>query len=163
MDISKVLTDVILLERGMRKQYEDIAADADNAEIAKTLRILASESEDHARDLESRHGISVKSQITGEGVEGLLSLLSGRIAKLKEKVSPAEVLQEGIEIEGYMEELYKGLADNYELEEQLGEVLSEVQQAALKLSEVFRKIAADERQHQDMLQGLLSRTVKGMA
>jgi len=163
MDISKILKDVILLERGLRKMYEGIAIDKgkENAELAKVVRVLASESEAHARKLESRYGILVKAEAVDEGVKGLLSMLSGNIAKVKEQALPVEVLREGIKVEGYMEQLYKELADNYEAEEQLGELSVEVQGSGLKPSELFREIAADERKHQQMLQRLAPRIVKG--
>ena len=164
MDISKILKEVVLLERDVKKIYEDIARDKEkeNKEIGRVLRILARESESHAKKLESRYGIFIKAEAIDEGVTGLLSLLSGSIAKVKDKVLPVEVLREGIKVEGYMEQLYKGLADNYETEEQLGELLLEVQRERdLKPSELFKEIAVDERKHQVMLQRLAPRRVKG--
>jgi bacterioferritin (cytochrome b1) len=156
MDVSKILKEVILLERGVKKMYEEIARDKvkDNVEIAKVLGILARESEDHAKELESRYGIFVKAETVNVGVNSLLSVLSESMAKLKMITKPVEVLHEGIKIEGYMEQLYKGLADNYETEENLERFILEIEEKSLKPSELFRKIAADEREHQQMLQRL---------
>ena len=60
MDISKILKEVVLLERGVKKIYEDIARDKEkeNKEIGRVLRVLAKESKDHAKKLESRYVIS---------------------------------------------------------------------------------------------------------
>jgi rubrerythrin len=156
MDVSKILKEVILLERGVKKLYEDIARekDEDDAEVAKVLRILAKESEDHAKKLESRYGIFVKAETINEGVSSLLSVLSESMDKLKLNTKPIEVLHEGIKIEGYLEQLYKGLADNYETEENLERFLLEMEESDLKPSELFMQIAEDERKHQQMLQKL---------
>ena len=135
----------------------------ENKEIGRVLRILAKESEVHAKKLESRYGIFIKAEAIDEGVTSLLSLMSERIANLKDKVLPVEVLWEGIKLEGYMEQLYKGLAENYENEEQMDEILLEVQkeETDLKPSELFKEIAADEKKHQEMLQRLAPRIVEG--
>jgi len=162
MDVSKILKDVILLERGVKKLYEDIARDKvkDNAEIAKVLRILAKESEAHAKKLESRYGIFVKAETINEGVSSLLSVLSESMAKLKMNTKPVEVLHEGIKIEGYLEQLYEGLADNYETEENLERFLLEMEERGLKPSELFRNIAAEEKGHQKILQRLTPHIIK---
>lgn len=160
MDISKILTDVILLERGLKTLYENIAANTDNAETARTLRILSTESGAHAKVLESRYQKFVKSEVVDKGSKDLLSLLSERIAKMNEKAGPVEVLREGIEIEGHMEQLYKGLADNYKQEEEFDKSLGKVQKEAPKIVEIFMQIAADERRHQHILQSYVSKIVK---
>ena len=163
MDISKILKEVILLERGVKKTYENIARDKEkeNKEIGRVLRVLARESEAHAKKLESRYGIFVKAETVSEGVNGLLSVLSESMAKLKMNTKPVEVLHEGIKIEGYLEQLYKGLADNYETEENLEGFLLEMEERGLKPSELFREIATDERKHQQMLQRLTPQIIKG--
>lgn len=165
MDISKIISEVILLKRGVKELYEEIAADKekDNTEIANALRILAMDSEEHTRKLESQYEIFEKPEAISEGVKGLLSLSSERINKVKEKTNPVEILREGIEIERYMEQLYKGLADNWELEAQLGESLGQVQEGALKASKVFGEIAADEKRHQDILKRLALQIATGQS
>jgi rubrerythrin len=163
MDVSKIMKEVVLLERGVKKLYEDIAREKeeDNVEVANVLRILAEESEDHAKQLESRYGIFVKAETINEGVSSLLSVLSESMDKLKMNNKPVQVLHEGIKIEGYLEQLYKGLADNYETEENLERILLEMEERDLKPSELFRQIAEDERRHQQMLQGLTPQIIKG--
>ena len=89
--------------------------------------------------------------------------MSERINKVKEKTNPVEILREGIEIERYMEHLYKGLADNYELEAQLGESLGQVQEGALKASKVLGEIAVDEKRHQDVLKRLALQIATGQS
>ena len=158
MDISNILSNAVQLERGVSALYADIMTDTDNAQVIRILKILSSESEAHARQLESRYGIFGKSEAVGEGVSGLLSVLSGRISKLKEKANPIEVLRGGIEIEKHMEQLYEQLAASFESEGQTGEPSDEVyKKGTLRASEVFRGIAGDERKHQKALQRLVSR------
>ena len=161
MGISEILTDAILLERGIRDLYEDIAVSADDAKTARILKILAAESEAHAKQLESCYGILGKPESISAGVEGLVSMLSERIVKLKEKTNLTEVLREGIRLEAYIEQLYKGLSDSYKLEEQLHKTLGEGHEEASKIYEIFKQIAADEKEHQDLLQKSLSQILKG--
>ena len=161
VDISEILTGAILLEKGVRDLYENIADSTDNVEIARILEILAVESGAHAKQLESCYGILVKPESIKAGIEGLLSTLSERIVKVKEKTNPVEVLREGIRLEGYIEQLYKGLSDSYKLEEQLYKSLGEGHGEASKIYEVFKQIAADEKEHQDLLQNSLSQILKG--
>ena len=157
MYISKALSKVVQLERGIAKLYTDALADTDDVQLARALETLAAESQLHVRQLESHYGTSGKAiVIVGEGIKELLSLLSRCIVKVKEDADPVAVLQAGIEIEGYMEHLYKGLSYTYEFEEDLAESRGEAEEATVKSSEVFRRMAADERRHQAALQGLAS-------
>ena len=159
MDISKVLTEIILLERGIKDLYADMAANTDNTESARMLRLLSRESEYHAQQLESRYDIKVKRESIDEGVAGLLSLISETINKIREKTSLTEILQEGIEIEGYMEKFYRELAANYKLDENLDKSLKRKEEAS-KISNLLIHIAADERNHQDMLKKYMSKIAK---
>lgn len=160
MEISKVLEDVILLERGVKDLYTEIASDTENPDTAKILRILAAESEAHAKVLESRYGTLANPASVDEGVKGFLSLLGERISKIKGKTEPSLVLREGIEIEKYLEELYKGLADNYRTEERVGRSLGKDQKEASRISEIFDKISSDERRHRDLLRKHASQILK---
>ena len=131
-------------------------------QLARALETLAAESQLHVRQLESHYGTSGKAiVIIGEGIKELLSLLSRRIIKVKEGADPVAVLQAGIEIEGYMEHLYKGLSYTYESEEELDKSLGEAEGGTLKSSEVFGRMAADERGHKNSLQWLASRIAEG--
>lgn len=160
MDVSKVLEDVVLLERGVKNLYAEIAGRTENAETASILRILAAESEAHAKTLEARYGVSGKTSSRNEGVKGLLSLLRERISNIRNKTEPSEILREGIAIEDYMEKLYTELADSYKMGEQVDILLDKKQEEALKVSEIFRQIAADERRHRHMLQEYASQILK---
>lgn len=159
MDISKVLTEIILLERGIKNLYADIAANTSNTESAKILRLLSRESEFHAQQIESRYDIKVEPESVDEGVTGLLSLISETINKVKEKTSPAEILQEGIEIEVYMEQFYEELAADHELDGKLAKS-QKTKEETSKISNLLRKIAEDERNHQNMLKNYLSKIVR---
>ena len=156
-DRRKVLTNLVQLERDVARLYADTASDVDNVQVAGVLKLLASESEAYARRLESRYVTLEVTKTIGQGVRGLLSLLSTRITELKENVNPIDVLQEGIEIEGRMERVYEELSESAEFEQKLGEALDKHHEETLKASEVFRAIAEDKRRHQEALQRLLSR------
>ena len=152
MEFSQILQDVVALERGIKKLYSDIAEDMPNDEISKVLLILAYESGTHAQRVESQYKVVGKPDTITDGVTTFLLLIKDRISKIKEKADPVNVLREGIEIEGYMEKMYADLATSYETEEQLGEFLGEKHEVAVKAKELFRKISADEKKHQVMLQ-----------
>ncbi|MBW2063327.1 MAG: hypothetical protein JRJ03_00200 [Deltaproteobacteria bacterium] len=148
------------MERGVKDLYTEIARNTENPDTAKILRILAAESEAHAKVLELRYGTFGNPASMDEGVKGLLSLLGERIRKIKRKIEPSLVLQEGIEIEKYMEELYKGLADNYKMEAQVMKSLGKEQKDASKIGEIFDRISSDERRHRDILEKHASQMLK---
>ena len=161
MDVSRVLQDVVLLERGVKQLYADAAREKmkDNAEVAKVLGLLARESETHAKEVEAAYGVSGKTRTGSEGVKSLLSVLGQSMAELRGSTKPVEVLRGGMKIEGHLEQLYRGLADNYETEESFESILLEKEESGLKPSQLFRKIAEDEKRHQQMLQALTPRII----
>jgi rubrerythrin len=152
MEFSQIVQDVVVLERSIKEFYSDIAENMPNEEISKVLLILAYESGTHAERVESQYKVIGKPETITAGVTTFLSLIKDRISKIKEKADPVDVLREGIEIEGYMEKMYADLANSYETEEQLGEFLGEKHEVTVKAKELFRKISADEKKHQVMLQ-----------
>lgn len=145
MELSRVLRDVVELERSIAELYTKAATYAGDPEVADMLRLLAKESRLHAGKIESE--ISDES-----GISELLSSLEDRIGALKKSKDSFEVLQAGIEMERKLEELYRGIAETLEFEEEiaaLGEHEGEGEEE--EASRVLKEIAADERRHQRFL------------
>jgi len=140
MEHSRILWDVIELEKRIAGLYTDAARTASDTGVAKVLGMLSKESHLHAHRLASRHGLVVPSQSeSNEGVEEIVRSLEDRVVRLGGSNDLVEVIHEGIEIEKRMEELYQDVSRTLR------------ERGEEKASKVVWQIAIEEEEHQRVL------------
>lgn len=152
MALSRILKEVVGLERRMAQLYASTAKDTTDAKVAEILRLMSAESQAHAEGLESRYEV-FETSLPGENeVEEVVLSLKDKIVGLGESKDYLLVLREGVKLEGKIGELYQGISEMLRVEEEAVALLGDTEESGEeKASEVLWKIAMEEIDHQRIL------------
>ena len=152
MELSRVLKEVVRLERHIAQLYAETAKGATDAKVVEILRLMSDESQIHAEGLESRYEM-FETSLPGEaGIEEVVLSLKDRIVGLGESKDCLSVLREGIKLEGKIGELYQEISEMLEVEEKAVALLKDTEEnGEEKASKILWKIAMEEIEHQRIL------------